>query len=134
KPRERPAWMTAEQYAALPDSMRVREVRFRVSVPGRRTRVVTVVTTLLDARRYPAKELARLYEKRWQVEVNLRHLKRTLGLDVLRCQTFVGVMKELLMFVVVYNLVRRVIAEAAQRQGVEANRISFVDALRWLRR
>jgi hypothetical protein len=134
KPRERPAWLTAEQYAALPDSMRVREVRFRVSVPGRRTRVVTVVTTLLDARRYPAKELARLYEKRWQVEVNLRHLKRTLGLDVLRCATFVGVMKELLMFVVVYNLVRRVMAEAALRQGVEANRISFIDALRWLRR
>jgi hypothetical protein len=134
KPRERPQWMTAAEYAALPDSVLVRELRFRVRVPGRRTRVVTVVTTLRDAQRYPAKALAKLYEKRWQVEVNLRHLKRSLGLDVLRCQTFVGVMKELLMFVVVYNLVRRVMAEAAQRQGVEANRISFVDALRWLRR
>jgi Transposase DDE domain len=133
KPVKRPEWMTAEQYAALPDSTLVREVRFRVRVPGRRTQVVTVVTTLRDARRYPAKALARLYEKRWQVEINLRHLKQALGLDVLRCQTFVGVMKELLMFVVVYNLVRRVMAEAARRQGVEANRISFVDALRWLR-
>jgi len=65
--------------------------------------------------------------------VNLRHLKQTLTLDVLRCATFVGVMKELLMFVVAYNLVRRVMVEAGQRQQVEPNRISFVDALRWLR-
>jgi hypothetical protein len=133
KPRERPGWLTAEEYAALPDTLVVRELRFAVRVPGRRTRVVTVVTTLLDARKYPAKELARLYERRWQVEVNLRHLKQTLGLDVLRCETFVGVLKELLMFVVVYNLVRRVMAQAARRQGVGANRVSFVDALRWLR-
>ena len=76
---------------------------------------------------------SRLYEKRWQVEVNLRHLKQTLGMDVLRCATFVGVMKELLMFVVAYNLVRRVMVEAGKRQQVEPNRISFVDALRWLR-
>ena len=65
--------------------------------------------------------------------MNLRHLKQTLTLDVLRCATFVGVMKELLMFVVAYNLVRRVMVEAGQRQQVEPNRISFVDALRWLR-
>jgi hypothetical protein len=133
KPRQRPDWMTAAQYAALPAALVVRELRFRVRIPGRRTRVVTVVTTLLDADEYPAKELARLYEQRWQVETNLRHLKQTLGMDVLRCRTFPGVMKELLMFVVVYNLVRRVMVAAARRQGVEANRISFVDAWRWLR-
>jgi hypothetical protein len=133
KPRERPAWMTARQYEALPDALLVRELRFAVRVPGRRPRVITVVTTLLDPEAYPAKELARLYERRWQVEVNLRHLKQTLGLDVLRCRTFPGVMKELLMFVVAYNLVRRVMVEAARRQEVAANRISFVDALRWLR-
>jgi hypothetical protein len=133
KPAQRPDWLTAEQYAALPDSLVVRELRFSVRIPGRRSRVITVVTTLRDPRKYPAKELARLYEKRWQVEINLRHLKQTLGLDVLRCRTFPGVMKELLMLVVVYNLVRRVMVEAARRQGVEAQRISFVDAWRWLR-
>src|SRR6266542_4348927 len=78
KPPQRPDWMTAAQYAALPDSLVVRELRFGVRVPGRRTRVVTVVTTLRDADEYPAKELARLYERRWQVETNLRHLKQTL--------------------------------------------------------
>jgi hypothetical protein len=133
KPPRKPDWMTAEQYAELPDSLVVRELRFEVRIPGRRTRVITVVTTLLDPKKYPAKELARLYEKRWLVEMNLRHLKQTLKLDVLRCRSFPGVMKELLMFVVVYNLVRRVMVEAARRQGVEANRISFVDALRWLK-
>jgi hypothetical protein len=133
KPRQRPAWMTPEAYAALPEALVVREVRFRVRQPGRRTREVTVVTTLLDPQRYPAEAVAQLYAKRWQAEVDLRHLKTTLGMDVLRCQTFCGVMKELLRFVVVYNLVRRVMVEAGRRQGVRPDRISFVDALRWLR-
>ena len=95
--------------------------------------VLTLVTTLLDAGRYPKEVLARLYEKRWAVEVNLRHLKQTLGMDILRCATWRGVWKELLVFVIVYNLVRRVMLEAARRQGVEPERISFADALRWLR-
>jgi hypothetical protein len=133
KPQDKPDWMTAQEYAALPESLTVREVRFRVRIPGRRSRVITIVTTLLDPKKYPAKELARLYEKRWLVEVNLRHLKVTLKMDVLRCTTFVGVIKELLMFVMVYNLVRRVRVEAGRRQGVEPNRISFVAALRWLK-
>jgi hypothetical protein len=133
KPGKRPGWMTAEEYAALPASVVVREVRFRVRIPGYRTRVVTLVTTLTDVKRYPARALARLYAKRWQVEVNLRHLKQTLKMDVCRCTTFVGVMKELQVFVLAYNLVRRVMAQAAERQRVEPDRVSFVDALRWLR-
>src|SRR5262249_36186898 len=132
KPEERPEWMTEQQYAALPASLLVRELRYTIRVPGRRTKEVTLVTTLLDARRYSRKALAALYGLRWTVETNLLHLKETLGLDVLRCQSFVGVMKELMMFVTVYNLVRRVMREAGRRQGVPAERISFVDALRWL--
>lgn len=133
KPQERPQWMSEKEYAELPGSIVVREVRFTVRIPGCRTREVTLVTTLTDAKRYPARALARLYARRWQVEVNLRHLKQTLKMDVLRCQTFPGVMKELLLFVAVYNLVRRVMVEAGRRQQVEPNRISFVDAWRWLR-
>jgi hypothetical protein len=125
--------MSAAEYAALPEQLVVRELRYRVRLPGRRPREVTPVTTLLDPKRYKAAALARLYERRWRVEVNLRHLKGELGLDVLRCQSYVGVMKELLMFVVAYNLVRRVMVEAGRQQGVEPERISFVDALRWLR-
>jgi len=132
KPKERPAWMTPGQYAALPQTLVVRELRYRIAVPGRRTHVVTLVTTLLDARRYSPRALAKLYGLRWTVETNLAHLKTTLGLDVLHCKTFVGVMKELTMFVTAYNLVRRVMRQAGEQQAVPAERISFVDALRWL--
>lgn len=133
KPKERPSWLTAEQYAALPETLVVREVRYTVTGRGRRTRVVTLVTTLLDPEKYPARELARLYGLRWTVETNLRHLKQTLHLDVLRCQTVEGVLKELAVFVLIYNLVRRVMWEAGRRQEVAAERISFIDAWRWLR-
>jgi hypothetical protein len=132
KPLERPDWMTPEQYASLPASLPVRECRYHISIPGRRTRVVTLVTTLLDPRRYPASALAQVYGWRWQIEEHLRHLKQTLQMDVLHCQTFMGVLKELALFVTVYNLVRRVMNEAAQRQSVPVRRISFIDALRWL--
>ena len=133
KPTRRPAWMADADYAALPPDLDVREVRFRVARPGRRVRWVTLVTTLTAAARYPAAALAKLYERRWQIETDLRHLKQTLGLDVLRCKTAPGVMKELLVFVTVYNLVRRVMLDAARRQDVAPRRVSFVDALRWLR-
>jgi hypothetical protein len=132
KPVERPQWMTTRAYAALPASIRVRELRFRVNRPGFRVDEVTLVTTLLDAERYTAAALAELYGMRWQVETNLSHLKRTLGMDVLRCETVRGVKKELLVFALVYNLVRAVMLEASRRQEVPLARISFIDALRWL--
>ena len=132
KPATCPEWMTAQEYARLPESIRVRELRYRISAPGFRTREVTLVSTLLDAEAYPAGELARAYGLRWQVEVNLKHLKTTMGLEVLSCKTYEGVLKELTVFSLVYNLVRVVMLEAAERQGVEPDRISFVDALRWL--
>lgn len=133
KPKKCPKWMSREEYEALPASLLVRELRVRVNVPGCRVKVVTLVTTLLDPKRYPKEVLARLYECRWGVEVNLRHLKQTMKMEILRCETRHGVLKELAMFVVAYNLVRRVMREAARRQRVQPNRISFVDALRWLR-
>jgi hypothetical protein len=133
KPATRPEWMDPTEYETLPESLLVREVRLGVRTPGGRVREVTLVTTLLDRRRYPKEVLGRLYEKRWGVEVNLRHLKQTLKMDVLRCGTWRGVWKEMLVFVIVYNLVRRVMLEAARHQGVEPERISFADALRWLR-
>ena len=133
KPTQRPCWMSAADYAALPASLAVRELRYDIRLPGRRTHRVTLVTTLRDARRYPARALAELYGRRWQAETDLRHLKQTLGLDVLRCQTVFGVLKELTAFAVIYNLVRRVMREAGRRQAVAPNRISFIDALRWLR-
>ena len=124
--------MPAEAFAALPEEVMVRELRYRVDVPGYRTAAVTLVTTLLDAAAYPAAELAGLYLRRWQVEVDFRHLKITMKMDVLRCRTVEGVLKELAMFALAYNLVRSVMAESARRQGAAPERVSLVDAVRWL--
>jgi DDE family transposase len=124
--------MTDDAFAALPETLRVRELRYTIRVPGRRTRLITLATTLLDARRYPAADLADLYGQRWQIETNLRHLKQTLCMDVLHCRTVAGVHKELLMYALVYNLVRQVMREAARRQQVPIERLSFIDAVRWL--
>jgi len=132
KPERRPEWMTEAEFAALPETLIVRELRYNVGRPGFRTKTVTLVTTLLDADDYPLEALAELYGARWRVELNLRHLKTTLHMDVLKCKTVDGVLKELAAYAIVYNLVRLAMMEAAQRQGADVERISFVDALRWL--
>jgi hypothetical protein len=133
KPEHRPAWLSEAEFAALPDTLQVRELRYRVSRPGYRTREVTLVTTLLNAAVYTAEELAKAYRLRWTIETSFRHIKSTMKMDVLHCRTLDGVLKELTMFVLVYNMVRMTMLEAAKRQQIEPDRISFVDALRWLR-
>jgi hypothetical protein len=132
KPVESPAWLDQGQFQSLPETLVVRETRCRIRRRGFRVAEVTLVTTLLDATRYSVEDLATLYLHRWSVETNFRHLKTTMGLEVLRCQTVEGVLKELTVFAIAYNLVRLVMFEAAQRQRVPVTRISFVDALRWL--
>lgn len=132
KPKLKPTWMTTEEFAALPSSLRVREVRYRVGRRGFRTHRVDLVTTLLDPERYPVEELAQLYYDRWKAELNLRHLKQTLHLDVLRSKSEAGVRKEVQMLAIVYNLVRLVMLQSAQDKQVSVERVSFIDALRWL--
>jgi hypothetical protein len=132
KPETRPKWITPEQFDQLPNKLIVREIKWRIRNPHRRVQQVMLVTTLLDPDLYPAADIARLYEQRWQVEVDLRDLKITLGLDVLKGHKVDTVKKELLVFVLVHNLVRTVTVKAAARQGVKPHRISFIDALRWL--
>jgi hypothetical protein len=132
KPKLRPEWMTAEDYAGLPDRLIVREFRYSLAIPGCRTRQITLTTTLLDPVKYPATDLAELYGRRWEIETNFRHLKTTLKMEVLRCHTVEGVEKELIMYALVYNLIRLVMLEASRRQGVPVERISFVDSARWL--
>ncbi len=133
RPRDKPTWMTDEEWAILPQSIHIRELRYDIEEPGCRTMSITLVTDLLDASKYPAAELAELYATRWEIETNLRHLKETLGMDVLRTKTVTGIQKELAVFAIAYNLVRLVMLEAAALQGVTPDRISFIDALRWLR-
>lgn len=125
--------MSRAAYDALPELILVRELRYRVSRPGYRTRCVTLVTTLLNPRTYPAEALAELYQQRWQAETNLRHLKETLGMRVLHSRSVPGVHKELLAFALVYNLVCLLRTVVARALGVAPARVSFIDALRALR-
>jgi Transposase DDE domain/Insertion element 4 transposase N-terminal len=126
---KRPAWMDAETYAQVPETMEVREVRVQVRQKGFRTRVYVVATTLLDAEAYPAEDLGELYRVRWQAELHLRSLKVVLGMDVLRCLTPEMVRKEVWVHLLAYNLLRTVMAQAAQGHGLEPWQISFKGAL-----
>ena len=125
--------LTPEQWAALPEQIQVRIVRFTAACRGFRTQRITVVTTLLEAQVYPASELVALYLRRWRIELCLRDVKTTLGLEQLRCQSPAMVRKELLAGLIAHNLVRCVMAEAAQVHEAQLERLSFkgaVDALR----
>jgi Transposase DDE domain len=119
-------------YNALPDSIAVREVRFRVEQPGFRTRSVVVVTTILDPDQASAEELASLYRARWNNELDLRSIKVTLQMDMLRCRTPELVRKEIWTHVLAYNLIRTVMAQAATIEGVEPRSISFKATLQVL--
>lgn len=134
KPKGKPpAWMSKEQYDALPESIIVREIRRTVQRPGIGKVTLTLVTTLLDPIKYSAGQLLELRLRRWNVETNLGHIKTTMGMDVLRCHSEQGVRKELAVFCLVYNLVRCVMLQASRRQEVPVSRVSFADALYWMR-
>lgn len=128
----RPDWMSAEDYAALPETLTIREFRCRIVRKGYRARTIVVVTTLLDPERYPQEEIARLYRLRWDAEINLRSLKTMMHMDVLRCQTPDMVRKEIWAHLLAYNLIRTVIAQAASKHGKYPRQISFTRAMRTL--
>lgn len=111
----------------------VRLVRTRITVKGSRTQEITLVTTLLDAKRYPKDQILAAYLRRWRLEMCLKDLKSTLGLKEFKCLTPDMVEKELLVGLLLHNLLRCIMAEAAQTHTVALERISFkgsLDALR----
>lgn len=128
----RPDWMDEATYETIPEEMEVRVVRIRVAIRGFRTRVLDVVTTLLDADAYTRKDLGDLYRRRWEAELHLRSIKVVLGLDVLRCKTPAMVRKELWMGLLGYNVIRGLMTEAAKAHGQVPHRVSFKGALQTL--
>jgi hypothetical protein len=116
KPRARPAWMSRAQYEAFPQTLTVREVKVGTQV---------LVTTLLDAREVHKSELSALYARRWQVELDIRNIKTTLGMDVLRCLSPQMIEKELWVHLLAYNLIRLLMAQAAHHAGVQPRQLSF---------
>jgi hypothetical protein len=132
KPPRPPTWMTAAQFDHLPASIQIRIVRYTLQRRGCRTRHVAIATTLLDQHTWSDAALAELYGHRWNIETCFDHLKTTMRLNVLKCQSPGGVQRELLVYLLVYNLIRLAMLQNAAEQGVEAERLSFIDAMRYL--
>lgn len=133
KPSERPRYLPQGLWKLVPRELSVRVLRFALAVPGFRAQSVTLVTTLLDAQAYPAEELARLYARRWRIELWLRDIKTSMGMEVLRCKSPKLVHKELEMFFIAYNLIRSLMAEASALEQVPIETLSFkgtVDSVR----
>ena len=124
-----PGWMDEETYATIPETLTVLELKVRVDVPGFRVRQLVVVTTLIDAERYPREELARLFRLRWHVELDLRHIKTSLRLDDLRGKTPETVRREIGVHWLAYNLIRKVTAQAALLHEKVPRGLSFVSVL-----
>lgn len=121
----RPAWMSPEQYEQIPETLTLRMIQFDVTVPGQRTETITVVTTLTDPVAYPKEDIAELYGYRWNVELDIRVIKQTLGLDHARCKSPAMVERELWVTLLAYNLIRKVIATAAAVHDKQPRQIGF---------
>lgn len=119
KPVARPAWMTPEQYREFPEELQVRETRTDHQV---------LVTTMTDPRRVRKRDLAELYARRWNVELDLRNIKTTMGMEVLHCQTPEMSEKEFWAHLLAYNLIRLLMAQAASDAGVDPRSLSFKHA------
>src|SRR4051794_9264136 len=128
----RPRTIDREAYALLPDALTVRECRVQVEQPGFRVQTLIIATTLLDESAFAKSDLAQLYRARWHAELDLRSLKQTLQMDVLRCKTPEMVRKELWTHVLAYNLIRTIIAQAASTHGLEPRSLSFKGAVQTL--
>lgn len=129
----RPKWMSKEQWQRMPDRMTVRQITVAVNVPGFRTESIVIVTTLLDPEAFPASAFAQLYRRRWAVELYLRHLKTTMGMDVLRCKTPAMAHKELYMHLIAYNLVRAIMRDTATAYAVHLERLSLKGSIATIR-
>ena len=132
KPKQRPYWMTAEEYAAMPPAIFVRHLRYQISERGFRTRAVVIATTMLHSGDYTVEDIADLFRQRWQVEIDIRSLKTHMKMEHLRCQSPEMVRKEIYCHMLAYNLVRRVIVESALIFDKLPRQLSFKGAVQAL--
>jgi hypothetical protein len=121
----RPDWMDEATYAQIPETLTLREIRFHVVEPGRRTRTIDIITTLVDADEYPREEIAQLYGFRWNSELDIRAIKSSLNLGHVRCKSPEMVQRELWTTILGYNLIRTTAAGAALVHGKQPRHISF---------
>jgi hypothetical protein len=121
--------LSPRQWAQLPSPITVRIIRFTAAIRGHRCRRITLVTSLLDPALYPAEQLIALYARRWRLELCLRDLKTTLGMEQLRCLSPDMAEKELLAYLIGHNLIRCLMAQAIARHQADLQRVSFKGTL-----
>jgi hypothetical protein len=129
---QRPQWLDQETYHRLPDHLEVREIEVTVDVPGFRTESLVVVTSLLDRRIYRCEEIKLFYRRRWIVELELRDIKSTMGLGILRRKTPANVRQELWTGLLAYNLIRQSMLQSAQASERLPHQLSFAASLQML--
>lgn len=132
KPKQCPQGLPLEHYKQWPATLEIRVLRFSVHPKGFRAKQVTVATTLLDPMAYPKEEIAALYGLRWEVEIDLRHLKSAMDMDLLRTKSPAMIRKEMALYFLAYNLIRSLMAQAATRHGKDPARLSFKGTLQHL--
>jgi hypothetical protein len=125
RPNLSPRTLSPEQFALLPETLTVRVLRFHTQIPGFRSKTIMVATTLLDPKLYSLEAIAQLYADRWTVELRLRDVKTTLGMDVLRGKSSDVVCKEISMHLVAYNLIRALMWQASEEHDRPLHRLSF---------
>src|ERR1039457_5502625 len=133
KPLQKPRWLPQSWWKKNPAQLTVRVIRFKRCSPGYRPESVTLVTTLLDAQKYSAQDIAQLYARRWKIELWFRDIKTSMGMEVLRCKSPQMVHKELEMFFIASNVIRRLMGQASAINDVVLDRMSFkgtVDSVR----
>ena len=134
----KPKWTRRSSYSkdewmALPDQLVLRQIKVTVTEPGFRTQSFHIITTLVDADIYSAREIAGLYYQRWDIELFFRDIKITMGMDILRCKSPDMIRKKLLMHFIVYNCLRLLMLKAAKKAGVPVRLISFKASVQALR-
>ena len=126
---DKPDWMDQATYESMPQSITLRQLEVKVHQPGFRVESLIVVTTLIDAKTYTRQDIAELYYKRWLAELDIRAIKVTLGMDVLRCKTPHMVGNEVWTCLLAYNLIRQSMMQAAARSGLSPRQLSFTRAM-----
>lgn len=120
KPKRRPDWMDESQYNEAPESLEIRELKADNKI---------LVTTLVRPNLYPKQALKELYKQRWHVELDIRNIKQTLGMDRLSCKTPEMAVKEIWVYLLAYNLIRLMMAQSALLADVVPRTLSFKHCL-----
>jgi len=129
---QRPTWMDQATYDAIPEVLKMREIRYNVVQPGYRSHSITIATTLTDAETYSKEDIAQLYGFRWSSELDIRSIKQSLNLCHVRCKSPEMVRKELWTTLLGYNLIRITAAAAALLHDKQPRQISFTGTCQYV--